>query len=213
MISQTVTVILLSIPLIALVISSIRYWSEFKKSKRSRKLGKKPKYKRFFYYSLVAGVLFMWVFWIGGIISLFLDDFYSVFGFMTFSTNYEMSMQVVGFFIFYIGAITYNLTIIYAGKYLPPSTSALFENHKLITKGPFGIIRHPLYVSYILILTGLGLILLTHWLLIPTLFVIIGIYPTAKAEEEILTDQFGEEYVEYKRKVGMLFPKLFSRIR
>jgi len=37
--------------------------------------------------------------------------------------------------------------------------------------------------------------------------VIIGIYPTAKAEEEVLIKQFEEEYIKYKQKVGMFFPK------
>jgi protein-S-isoprenylcysteine O-methyltransferase Ste14 len=45
--------------------------------------------------------------------------------------------------------------------------------------------------------------------LIPALCVVIGIYPTAKAEEEMLIERFGEEYIEYQRKVGMFFPRLF----
>jgi protein-S-isoprenylcysteine O-methyltransferase Ste14 len=36
-----------------------------------------------------------------------------------------------------------------------------------------------------------------------------AIHPTAKAEEETLTEQFGEEYLEYKQRVGMFVPKLF----
>jgi len=28
-------------------------------------------------------------------------------------------------------------------------------------------------------------------------------------EEEMLIEQFGDEYVEYQRQVGMFFPKLF----
>jgi len=78
----------------------------------------------------------------------------------------------------------------------------------LIKEGPYAIIRHPLYVSYIFILAGISLILLTCWLLIPTLLMIIGIYPTAKAEEETLIEQFGEEYLEYKENVGMFFPRI-----
>jgi protein-S-isoprenylcysteine O-methyltransferase Ste14 len=46
--------------------------------------------------------------------------------------------------------------------------------------------------------------------LIPTLFVIIGIYPTAKAEEELLIEKFGEQYRECKKKVGMFFPKIWK---
>jgi protein-S-isoprenylcysteine O-methyltransferase Ste14 len=103
------------------------------------------------------------------------------------------------------------LNIIVAGKYLRPAPSGTLESHKLVQKGPFRIIRHPLYVSYIFILAGLSMVLLTFWLLIPTLFLIIGIYPTAKAEEEILIEQFGEEYINYKRNVGMFFPKIHRK--
>jgi protein-S-isoprenylcysteine O-methyltransferase Ste14 len=206
-----VTAILLSIPLITMVIPSIIYWLEFKDSKKSGDIVKKAGYKKLFFYLLVAGVFFMWVSWIGGIIFLFLNKFYSVFGFLTFSTHFETSIQVIGLFIFYIGAITYNLNIIVAGKYLRPAPSGTLESHKLVQKGPFRIIRHPLYVSYIFILAGLSMVLLTFWLLIPTLFLIIGIYPTAKAEEEILIEQFGEEYINYKRNVGMFFPKIHRK--
>lgn len=138
---------------------------------------------------------------------MFLNKYYSIFNFLTFSSPYGIAIQITGLFIFYIGAITYNLNIIIVGKYLLPSISGLSEDHKLIQNGPFGIIRHPLYVSYIFILLGLSLTLLTYWLLIPTLFIIIGIYSTAKAEEELLIEQFGEQYREYKKKVGMFFPK------
>ena len=210
MIPQTITAILLSIPLVIMLIPSIHFWFEFKSSKRSRKSGKKAKYIKIYFYLLVTGVFFMWVFWIVGIIFLFLNKYYSIFGFLTFSNPYELAIQIVGLFIFYIGAITYNLNIIIVGEYLLPAPSGLSEEHRLIKKGPFGIIRHPLYVSYIFILLGLSLTLLTYWILIPALFVIIGIYSTAKAEEELLIEQFGEEYIKYKQKVGMFFPKIWS---
>ena len=211
MIPQIISAILLSIPLIPMIILSVNYWSKFKDWKKSERLGKKTKYKKLFYYLLATCSLSNWVFWIGGIIFLFLDQFYSIFGFLTFSAPYEIAVQTVGFFIFYIGAITYNLCIFFGGKYLRPSHAGLFEDHKLIQKGPFGIIRHPLYVSYIFISAGLSLILLSYWLLIPTLCIIIGIYPTSKTEEETLIEQFGEEYIKYKRKVGMFFPKIKGR--
>ena len=192
-----------------MIIPSIIFWLEFRDSKKSGDVGKKADYKKLFFYLLAAGVLFMWVSWVGGIIFLFLNKFYSIFGFLTFSTHFEIAIQVIGLIIFYIGAITYNLNIIVAGKYLRPAPSGTLGSHKLVQKGPFRIIRHPLYVSYILILAGLSLILHIYWLLIPTLCIMIGIYPTAKAEEETLIEQFGEEYINYKRNVGMFFPKVW----
>ena len=205
MLPQVITGILLAIPAITLIIPSPKYWHGFKKSKKTRK---KPKYKKLFYYLLVVGGLCNWVFWFGGGILLLLNKFYYVFGFLRFSSPHEIVIQICGFLIFYIGAITYNWVLFSGGKYILPSTSGLLKNHKLVQKGPYRIIRHPLYVAYIFISTGLSLVLLIYWLLIPTLFLIIGIYPTAKAEEEILIEQFGEEYDKYKRKVGMFVPKL-----
>jgi len=209
MINQTITAILLVIPIIAMIIPSIGYWREFKKEKKKGKTGKKTKYNKAFFHLFVTGVLCMWVSWVGGIIFLFLNKFYSIFGFMTFPSPYKTVIQIIGLIIFYIGAVTYNLNVIVAGKYLRPSMSGTLEKHKLIKEGPFAVIRHPLYVSYIFILAGLSSVLLTYWLLIPTLFMIIGIYPTAKDEEEILIEQFGDGYREYKKKVGMFSPKLF----
>ncbi len=205
MIPQIISAIFLSVPLIILISSSIPYWARFKNMDKSPK---KIQYKKKFLFLIAIGWLSIWPVWIGSVILLFLNNFYNIFGFLTFSSQFEVIQQIIGFFIFYIGDITYNLTIILTGQYLSPSTSGLVEDHKLIQKGTFRIIRHPLYVSYLLILVGLSLILLIYWLLIPTIFVIIGIYPTAKTEEETLIQQYGEEYIEYKRKVGMFFPKL-----
>jgi protein-S-isoprenylcysteine O-methyltransferase Ste14 len=54
----------------------------------------------------------------------------------------------------------------------------------------------------------LGRINLTHWVILPLFFVLIGIRSTARAEEIVLVEIFGEKYEPYQLKVGMLFPKL-----
>ena len=209
MIPQTILAVLLSAPLVAMLIPSIGYWKEFRKEKQAGKTGRKTRYKSGFFFLLVAGVLCMWISWLGGITLLFIGKYYSVVGFLTFSAGHEGIIQIIGLLIFYIGAITYNVNIVVAGKYLRPAPSGLLRDQKLIQEGPYRIIRHPLYMSYVFILAGLSLSLLTYWLLIPTLLIIIGIYPTAKAEEETLIEHFGDEYIAYQKKVGMLFPRLF----
>ena len=206
MIHETLVAILLAIPLSTLVAQSIRYWSEFRSNQSSVR---KADYRKPYFYLLVLGVLCMWLAWLGAIVLSLLHACHSVFDFLTFSSQSALSIQIVGFIIFYLGAATYNLTLLVAGKHLRPAPSGMHEDHKLVTMGPFRLIRHPLYVSYILIVAGLSLILLSYWLLIPALCVIVGIYPTAKAEEKALTEQFGEEYVEYKQRVSMFVPKLF----
>jgi len=204
--NQTLVAILLTIPLITMVIPSIRYWSDFKKEKRKDTKGKRAGYNKGFLFLFIVGVLCMWISWIGGIVFLFSNSLYGVFRSIIFIRDCAIPIQIIGLSIFYFGAVIYNLIIITAGKYIQPAPSGTLGEHRLIKKGPFALVRHPLYVSYLLILIGLGLTFLVYWLLIPVLFIAIGIYPVASAEEKVLIEQFGDEYLEYKEEVGMFFP-------
>jgi protein-S-isoprenylcysteine O-methyltransferase Ste14 len=91
---------------------------------------------------------------------------------------------------------------------LRPSTSGVHEDHRLVQDGPLGIVRHPYYVSYVLILLGLGLTLTTFWPLLLALCVVIGMRSAARAEEEQLLALFGDEYEQYRRRVGRFFPRI-----
>ncbi|MCK4472668.1 MAG: hypothetical protein KAW49_12890 [Anaerolineae bacterium] len=208
MIPQTIAAILLAIPLVAIVVISVPYWIEFKGSSKRGTAKQETPYNKLFLASVGLGYFCIWPFWIGGMVFLFLNKYYTVFGFLTFSSPSALAVQVIGFLVFYAGAALLNWALFFAGKYLRPSIAGVYEEHKLIQTGPLAIVRHPYYVSYVLILVGLSLALLTYWPLIPALCVVIGMYPTARTEEEMLIERFGEEYIEYRRKVGMFFPRL-----
>ncbi len=84
------------------------------------------------------------------------------------------------------------------------------EKPGVITTGVFRIVRHPIYTGAILFYLGSTLITLSiasaaFWLLITGFYIFICRY-----EERILTETFGNDYLEYKKKTGMLFPKLKS---
>ena len=209
MIGQKVVAVLLAIPLLVMIFPSIRYWSDFRKEKKSERKGKKTLYNKFFLFLFVAGVLGMWVAWLGGILFLLIGAFDCDFGFFPFSMSGKAVVHTIGLVVFSVGAVTYNLCIIVAGKYLRPAPSGTLGDHRLIRKGPFAVIRHPLYTSYILILSGLGMLFQVWWLLLPILLMVVGVYPTAKAEEASLTEQFGEKYENYRDAIGMFVPKFF----
>ena len=211
MLPELWTAILLSLPLVTMTIPSIRYWKGFRRDMKEDKESRKAKYNRPLFLIFVSGILVMWFFWIFGIIFSFLNLYYIVFSIVTFTFEYDIYVQLVGFVFFYLGGLCYNWVLIVAGKYVRPAPSGALENHVLITTGPYRVVRHPLYFSYVCILYGLALALSTYWLMIPLLCVLIGIYPTAKAEEEVLVDQFGEDYVKYQEEVGMLLPKRVRR--
>ena len=78
----------------------------------------------------------------------------------------------------------------------------------VISTGVFSIVRHPIYTGAILfylgaILTTLSLASAGLWVLIIAFYIVI-----CKYEERILTEEFGDDYLKYKNKTGMLFPKL-----
>jgi len=72
----------------------------------------------------------------------------------------------------------------------------------------FGLVRHPIYLGSILLYLGLILYTLSLASVVIWLVIIVFYYFISRYEEKILTDFFGEEYVSYKQKVPMLFPKL-----
>ena len=84
------------------------------------------------------------------------------------------------------------------------------EKPGVISTGVFRIVRHPIYTGAILfylaaILSTLSIASAVFWLLVIGFYIYI-----CKYEERILAEAFGNDYLEYKKKTGMLFPKLKS---
>ena len=209
MLPERLTAVVLSLPLLALLFVSISYWITYGKEKK-RGSGKQCiDYNKFFLTLVAVGYFGIWPLWLGGIVMLFLNRYYAALDLLTFSMPMVSIVQIVGLVILYVGSLFFAWAIGFAGKYLRPSTSGVTTDHRLVQAGPLGIVRHPYYVSYVLILVGLSLTLTTLWSLLLALCVVIGMGPTANAEEAQLTALFGEAYQQYQQRVGRFFPKLF----
>lgn len=83
------------------------------------------------------------------------------------------------------------------------------EKHELITRGIYGVIRHPMYASQWLWVLAQPL-LLQNWLAgFINLLVFIPFYLLrVQAEEQMMIDRFGEQYKTYMTKTGRVIPKL-----
>ncbi len=84
------------------------------------------------------------------------------------------------------------------------------EATSLIKNGVFARVRHPLYLSMLLVylafaLVSMSLICITFWILMFILYDRMASY-----EEKDLEKIFSEEYAEYKKRVGKWIPRLFS---
>ncbi len=79
--------------------------------------------------------------------------------------------------------------------------------NQIIRSGPFAIVRHPIYLSYLMAWSGGALCINALW---PWVFVIMLLvqYVMAIQREEqwLLSSEMSAEYRQYQRTVGALFP-------
>jgi protein-S-isoprenylcysteine O-methyltransferase Ste14 len=83
----------------------------------------------------------------------------------------------------------------------------LFKGHRLITNGPYAIVRHPMYFGLILAAFG-SLLLYQTWTSVLFGFCVLAVIRRARREEEVLAKEFSSEWKEYCRRVPMLLPRL-----
>lgn len=88
--------------------------------------------------------------------------------------------------------------------------AGIFDDHELITAGPFRFVRHPIYSAIIALWLGAALGTL-NWLLLVTWPVyVVGVMKPAREEEELLRAKFGDAYREYAEETGGFLPRFWG---
>jgi protein-S-isoprenylcysteine O-methyltransferase Ste14 len=80
---------------------------------------------------------------------------------------------------------------------------------KLVTSGPYGIVRNPMMEGQFLLFAGLGFLLDlgAMFLLLPILILAMHGFAVF-IEEPNLKSRFGQEWIDYARRVPRWFPRL-----
>ena len=82
------------------------------------------------------------------------------------------------------------------------------QHHTLVTRGPYRWIRHPFYVSMVLLLTGSAL-MATNWFILVMGFLVFALLAIRTGvEEELLLARFGDDYRNYRDRTGKFIPKM-----
>ena len=78
---------------------------------------------------------------------------------------------------------------------------------KLIQRGIYGYVRNPIYSAFMIACTGICFLAQTLWLLIlPPVFWLILTVMLKPTEEKWLYEFFGDEYVDYCKRVNRCIP-------
>ena len=95
------------------------------------------------------------------------------------------------------------------GKMYFVSTSfgaQLYADHRLVTRGPFAIVRHPMYIG--LVVAALGSLFLYHtWTALAYAIFAPFVLLRARREELALAAEFGQEWIDYCRRVPAFVPR------
>ena len=85
----------------------------------------------------------------------------------------------------------------------------VLEGHKLVTEGPYNVVRNPIYTGMFGMLLATGLAV-SHWIGLSIAIVVfaIGTFIRVRSEEKLLREAFGAEFEEYSRRVPAVIPFL-----
>ena len=82
------------------------------------------------------------------------------------------------------------------------------SDHRLVDKGLYRFIRHPLYSSYMLLAIGLFLLSDNWWVGLSTLVYFIAVAARTWREEAMMVERLGDPYRDYQGRTGRFVPRL-----
>jgi protein-S-isoprenylcysteine O-methyltransferase Ste14 len=113
------------------------------------------------------------------------------------------------FYVAIFASIPMIWTLATLGKNLT-DTVATRSNAFLVTSGPYRWVRHPYYSTTAIVMLSVT-ILTANGLVGFGCFLVLGLLALrTPKEEQKLVEKFGTDYLNYKARTGMFFPRLFQ---
>ncbi|MHB1959675.1 MAG: methyltransferase family protein [Acidobacteriaceae bacterium] len=81
------------------------------------------------------------------------------------------------------------------------------ENHTLVTRGPYALVRHPIYTGLMLAMLGTAITEgKVYFFAIALPVSALALWLKLRTEEKFMIETFGEQYVAYRQRVKALVP-------
>lgn len=125
-------------------------------------------------------------------------------------------MKLAGFIALIPVIVLWPLPVFTLRKYGDINTNGSFmATSQLVEKGIYKVIRHPQYLGFMFLNASLALINQGIITFIVAILSIVFLIAGIKEEEHFLTEQFGDEYLQYQKRVPSidLFTGIFRLIK
>src|SRR5207245_10781324 len=114
----------------------------------------------------------------------------------------------LGILLMFLGVLVRQYAIAILGRFFS-LTVQIAEDHKVVEKGPYRLVRHPSYTGVLITFAGLGLAVQSLGaLLVLLLFFVISFGYRMHVEERALLSGLGQDYASYMKRTKRLIPFL-----
>jgi protein-S-isoprenylcysteine O-methyltransferase Ste14 len=114
----------------------------------------------------------------------------------------------LGIFLMLLGVLVRQWAIAILGRFFS-LTVRIVEDHKVVEKGPYRLVRHPSYTGVLITFIGLGLAVQSLGALLVLLVVFsVSFGYRMRVEERTLLSELGQDYASYMKRTKRLIPFL-----
>lgn len=110
-------------------------------------------------------------------------------------------LMILGLISIYVGVGFFSWAYLYLGLIGTIGGLSLGVKEDLVTSGPYKYTRNPQYFGILLFLFGFSFLTKSIYLIIFSTLWSVLFYVIALSEEKELEESFGQEYIEYRKKV------------
>jgi protein-S-isoprenylcysteine O-methyltransferase len=113
-----------------------------------------------------------------------------------------------GILLMLLGVVVRQWAIAVLGRFFSLNVQVV-ENHQVVDKGPYRLIRHPSYTGLLITFIGISLAVQS----LGALLVLLAVFTVAfglriRVEEKTLLSELGEDYANYMKRTKRLIPFL-----
>jgi len=113
-----------------------------------------------------------------------------------------------GIFLMLLGVLVRQWAIAVLGRFFS-LTVRVATDHRVVTRGPYRLVRHPSYTGVLITFIGLGLAVQS----LGGLLVLLGVFSLCygyriRVEEKTLLSELGQDYASYMKRTKRLIPYL-----